>query len=105
VLARDEDVLTVLLGDINEWLVYGRPLRWLHRRFGCPPHVRTWPAFFPVFALDRIWSFPPGAMRRLWVPRVAEVRVASDHMPILAELSWRLDPYVSSPTRKSVTGS
>ena len=33
-VAGDEHSVTVLLGDFNEWFLVGRPLRWLHARFG-----------------------------------------------------------------------
>ena len=54
----------VLLGDINEWLPLGRPLRWLHAVFGRPPAPRSFPAFWPLVALDRIWAEPRTALRQ-----------------------------------------
>jgi endonuclease/exonuclease/phosphatase family metal-dependent hydrolase len=85
--ADQQDGVIVLLGDINEWLVAGRPLRWLHRRFGQCHAQRTFPAWFPVFALDRIWVHPREALLCFDAKITAEARVASDHLPVRAELS------------------
>src|SRR3954464_2230775 len=55
---RDPPLTSVLMGDINEWFLWGRPLRWLHRHFKATPARATFPAWCPVFALDRIWAHP-----------------------------------------------
>ena len=85
-VAEQREGVIVLLGDINEWLVAGRPLRWLHRRFGQCRAQRTFPAWFPLFALDRIWVHPQDALLRFEVKTTAEAKVASDHLPVRAEL-------------------
>ena len=36
--------LVVLVGDLNEWFLWGRSLRLLHRVFPDTPYRRTWPA-------------------------------------------------------------
>jgi endonuclease/exonuclease/phosphatase family metal-dependent hydrolase len=77
----------VLLGDINEWFLPGRPLRWLHARFGYGPPVRTFPAQFPLLSLDRIWAHPPAALSRVRAHSSREARRASDHLPVVAELA------------------
>jgi endonuclease/exonuclease/phosphatase family metal-dependent hydrolase len=81
---RCEHVL--LLGDINEWLMWGRPLRLIRRHFGATPHRRTFPARFPVFALDRIWMRPRSRVHRIEVHGSPLARRASDHLPLTAEL-------------------
>jgi endonuclease/exonuclease/phosphatase family metal-dependent hydrolase len=86
-VADQEEGLIVLLGDINEWLVTGRPLRWLHRRFGQCRAQRTYPAWFPVFALDRIWVHPKEALLCFDAKVTPEARVASDHLPVVADLA------------------
>jgi endonuclease/exonuclease/phosphatase family metal-dependent hydrolase len=86
-VADQREGVTVLLGDINEWLVSGRPLRWLHRRFGECHGRRTYPAWFPVFALDRIWVHPKDALLCFDAKCTALARVASDHLPVRAELA------------------
>lgn len=76
----------VLLGDLNEWFLWGRPLRWLHRHFSATPVLSTFPARCPVFALDRIWVNPRDKLVQLSVPRSPLIRHASDHLPLVAEL-------------------
>lgn len=77
-----------LLGDINEWLPVGRPLRWIHAVFGRPPSARSFPAGFPLLALDRIWTRPRGSLRAVVAHRSPLARKASDHLPVVGE--WRL---------------
>jgi endonuclease/exonuclease/phosphatase family metal-dependent hydrolase len=88
VLAAGDDYgLTVVMGDINEWMPGSRPLRWLQRRLGRSPAPRTFPATFPVFALDRIWVWPKGALLSVAAHATAAARAASDHLPLRAVLS------------------
>ncbi|MBC8131860.1 MAG: endonuclease/exonuclease/phosphatase family protein [Deltaproteobacteria bacterium] len=88
----DDDVAaTVLLGDINEWWLWGRPLRWLHRRFGASPSVRTFPARAPLFALDRIWVHPREALATVARVTTWGARHASDHLPLVATLRLPTD--------------
>lgn len=75
-----------LLGDLNEWFVWGRPLRWLHRYFTATPTPSTFPARWPLLALDRIWVRPREKLVRLSVPRSSLMRRASDHLPLVADL-------------------
>jgi len=77
---------TVLLGDLNEWFLWGRPLRWLHAHFGRPPAPATFPAARPLLALDRAWVTPRTCLRGVRVHRSALARRASDHLPLLAAL-------------------
>lgn len=86
-LAGDEQSVTVLLGDFNEWFLIGRPLPWLHRRFGRAAAVATFPSSFPLFALDRIWVHPPQALARFGAVATQATRRASDHLPVVAELT------------------
>jgi endonuclease/exonuclease/phosphatase family metal-dependent hydrolase len=85
-VADDHGDVTVLLGDINEWFVAGRPLRWLHSRFGRGGQGRTYPARCPLFALDRIWVRPTAALGRFVVHGDPLARRASDHLPVTAEV-------------------
>jgi len=79
--------LSVLLGDLNEWFLWGRPLRWLRGYFAAAPQPRTYPARFPLFALDRIWVHPRSALTAIAVHNSPAARVASDHLPLVAELA------------------
>jgi endonuclease/exonuclease/phosphatase family metal-dependent hydrolase len=76
----------VLLGDFNEWLPVGRPLRWLHGALGGAPSGRSFPVWAPLLALDRIWSRPPGSVHTFEVHKSPTARVASDHYPVKAQL-------------------
>lgn len=84
-LSADSDVPVILCGDINEWFGIGRPLRWLNRRLGPCSRLRTFPAAFPVFALDRVWA-TRATLVRAAVHASATARQASDHLPLVAEL-------------------
>lgn len=86
-IERDTPVPTVLMGDVNEWYLWGRPLRWLHAHFRPTPAPATFPARRPVFALDRIWMQPAGCLSRLASHATPLSRIASDHLPLTAELT------------------
>ena len=86
-LDRQAVVPTVLMGDLNEWYLWGRPLRWLHARFQRTAAPATFPASRPVLALDRIWVDPPHLGSRLRVHATATARIASDHLPLVIDLA------------------
>jgi endonuclease/exonuclease/phosphatase family metal-dependent hydrolase len=88
-LGESRSELVVLCGDINEWFAVGRPLRWLHARLGQAAGVATFPAACPVFALDRIWVHPRAALVTLTAHASPAARRASDHLPVIADLSLR----------------
>ena len=90
----------VLLGDINEWLPIGRSLRALHALFGRPPYARSFPATFPLFALDRIWTRPRDSLRTMRAHRSRLAREASDHLPVVGE--WSLaDVAATAPSAQT----
>ena len=82
---------TVLMGDLNEWFLWGRPLRRLHAHFGETPAPATFPAGRPLFALDRLWVKPLRCLARLAAHRSPLARVASDHLPLAATLELETD--------------
>jgi endonuclease/exonuclease/phosphatase family metal-dependent hydrolase len=83
---------TVLMGDLNEWFLWGRPLRMLKRHFRPTPAPATWPARHPLFALDRVWVQPRHRLLRVKAINTPLARAASDHLPLVAELaSGRLE--------------
>lgn len=82
----------VLVGDLNEWFLWGRPLRRLHRYFSETPALPTFPSRLPVLALDRVWTHPRAMLRSLAVHRSALARVASDHLPLVATCEWGQTP-------------
>jgi endonuclease/exonuclease/phosphatase family metal-dependent hydrolase len=77
---------TVLMGDLNEWFLWGRPLRWLRAFFEAAPAPPTFPSSFPVFSLDRIWVSPRHRLRTLKVHDKPPAREASDHLPLCATI-------------------
>jgi len=85
-LGENGSEIVILCGDINEWFAIGRPLRWLHARLGRSEGIATFPAAFPVFALDRIWVHPRATLEGLTAHASPEARRASDHLPVLADL-------------------
>ena len=76
----------VLLGDLNEWFLWGRPLRRLHRFFEHTPSPPTFPARMPFLALDRVWTHPRTLLKSLRTHKSAMARMASDHLPLVATL-------------------
>ncbi len=87
VLEGDRPLPTLLMGDINEWFLWGRPLRWMHRHFEETPSPATFPSGFPIFALDRMWVKPRGLLSNIEVHSTPLARKASDHLPLKAELN------------------
>jgi endonuclease/exonuclease/phosphatase family metal-dependent hydrolase len=85
-LEAEPEVPTLLMGDINEWLLWGRPLRWLREHFEPAPAPATFPSRRPLLALDRLWVRPRAHLRRVHVHRTPLAQVASDHLPLVAEL-------------------
>ncbi|SCX84949.1 endonuclease/exonuclease/phosphatase family protein [Nitrosospira sp. Nsp13] len=72
----------VLMGDLNEWFLWGRPLRWLHAHFKRSPHCATFPARLPFMALDRLWVHPRKRLAIVEVHASDLARMASDHLPL-----------------------
>ncbi|CAB3696107.1 endonuclease/exonuclease/phosphatase family protein [Paraburkholderia rhynchosiae] len=80
------DLPVILVGDLNEWFVWGWPLRALLTRFGRVAAPRTFPSRFPAFALDRVWVHPAARLVDIQVDRSEAARVASDHLPLVARV-------------------
>jgi endonuclease/exonuclease/phosphatase family metal-dependent hydrolase len=76
----------VLMGDVNEWFVWGRPLRWLVSHFESVPAPRTFPSRRPLFALDRIWIRPRHRLVHVKAHASPLARNASDHLPLVAHI-------------------
>lgn len=80
----------VVLGDINEWLPLGRPLRWMHALLGRSPAERSFPARWPLLALDRVWVRPRHSLLAFGAHRSPLASVASDHLPVKAIIASRI---------------
>lgn len=81
-----KDAVRIGLGDFNEWMPGGRARRLLHHLLGHSPKVATFPAVFPLIALDRIFIRPKGALSSIWAVSDAPAGTASDHLPLMAEV-------------------
>lgn len=76
----------VLMGDFNEWWPLTGWRRRLRHWFGGNRAVASFPAVLPVAAFDRVWVRPPAALRAISRHRTPLARVASDHLPVVAEV-------------------
>lgn len=77
----------VLLGDFNEWRPKAPTVALIEAALGRTPHVRSFPTRWPFLALDRIWVHPVTCLRQTWRATGPDSRVASDHRPVVAELT------------------
>jgi endonuclease/exonuclease/phosphatase family metal-dependent hydrolase len=76
----------VVLGDFNDWLPGRSVVHALDDRLGRPPHPASFPVFWPLVPLDRIWVNPIRLVRRIFTHATPVSRVASDHFPVVAEI-------------------
>ena len=74
----------ILMGDFNEWLFWGRPLRWLHKHFGASQTPATFPSRMPLLKLDHILCEPRDRLEKLTVYNSPLAKRASDHLPLIA---------------------
>lgn len=82
----------ILLADLNEWLPRlvtsdSRP----HLPFDLSLSARTYPSLAPFFRLDRILADPAPTRARGWAHRAKPARLGSDHLALVADLSWSLE--------------
>jgi endonuclease/exonuclease/phosphatase family metal-dependent hydrolase len=80
------DTMSVVLGDFNDWLPGRSVVHVLDERLGRPPRPGSFPVFWPIAPLDRIWVHPTHALRRVSAHATPTARVASDHLPVVAEI-------------------
>ncbi len=83
-IARRHPTTTVMLGDFNEWFWPASLRGALGRELPARTQHATFPSWYPLFRLDRIFCWPAGAMRTSFVDRGA--RRASDHLPVFADV-------------------
>lgn len=86
-LSPEERKPLILMGDFNEWLFWGRPMRWLHQHFGSIHSPKTYPTRWPLFRLDHILVDPPGCLHEKEIFKSPLSLVASDHLPLIAHYS------------------
>ncbi len=88
VIHEDPARLTILLGDFNEWLPQSRCSRSLKSCFGRRLRRPTYPSLLPLFSLDHIWILPGTVKAAIRVYSTPLAQLASDHLPIQAEIEW-----------------
>jgi endonuclease/exonuclease/phosphatase family metal-dependent hydrolase len=81
----------VILGDFNEWMrgLATKTLSSLFESVNIAQHLkrrRTYPGLFPVVHLDHIYYDGPVKVLRAEMPRTRKSLMASDHLPLVANL-------------------
>jgi endonuclease/exonuclease/phosphatase family metal-dependent hydrolase len=79
---------TLLLGDLNEWRPGSPSLTALLTNFQPAPAPRSYPALRPLLPLDRIIARGGARLSQILPHRSSLARLASDHLPVRARLSW-----------------
>ncbi len=87
--AAPADGAVLMMGDLNEWRGRRGGIRALDRQLGHAPAPRTFPSWWPLLPLDRIYAAPPALVRDITVHRSPLARLASDHLPLRGRLAWR----------------
>ena len=78
------ELVTVVLGDFNDWMWPGSVQNVLAYRLPGRTHHRTFPARMPLLKLDRIYCRPAAVLVSSSVhPAGADV---SDHLPVIATI-------------------
>lgn len=83
----------ILCGDLNSLPVspvyrrLSRITRDVQRSVKGKRPKKTWPGFLPFYRIDHIFYSPEFAVRDFAVPRTKLTRIASDHLPLIAEMS------------------
>jgi endonuclease/exonuclease/phosphatase family metal-dependent hydrolase len=82
----------VVLGDFNEWTkgLATSMLSELLQSIDLFPYLkrrRTYPGIFPILHLDHIYYQGEVEVRNVELPRTRKALVASDHLPLVADLS------------------
>jgi endonuclease/exonuclease/phosphatase family metal-dependent hydrolase len=81
----------IVLGDFNEWN-RGPATDYLKeklRSIDLRPHLKwrkTYPGLLPIFHLDHIYHTGHVEIHKLYVPRGLKALIASDHLPLVADL-------------------
>jgi endonuclease/exonuclease/phosphatase family metal-dependent hydrolase len=91
---------TVITGDFNDWRNTLGAHQFLAHRFQQATSpiraFRSFPAFFPMAALDKLFHRGPVMIQHASVVRNAHARRASDHLPLVVDFT--LNGHVSPPS-------
>ena len=83
-IAESGGIASVMLGDFNDWPWRGVVRRALAEALPARTRHRTYPAWWPLLILDRVYCRPPQSMVRSWIDPAA--RRISDHLPVIADI-------------------
>ena len=81
------DIPTVLVGDLNEWRDRASSLKLFSPHFEVTTPGRSFPSPMPVASLDRIITSHSVRVMTSGVHTSSTARIASDHLPVWAELA------------------
>jgi endonuclease/exonuclease/phosphatase family metal-dependent hydrolase len=86
----------IILGDFNEWMrgLATKTLNSLFESIDLASHLRrrrTYPGIFPVLHLDHIYYEGHVEVRSVELPRSRKALIASDHLPLVANLRIGFD--------------
>ena len=92
-LAIPDDAPCLVAGDFNDWRAQLHPIfleifafkSATRHRFGDQAAIRTYPSFSPTGALDKIYFRGPIRLLGARSCRLRLSRVASDHLPVVAD--------------------
>jgi endonuclease/exonuclease/phosphatase family metal-dependent hydrolase len=91
----DLSVPCMVGGDFNDWRSLLHPPMTRVLGFRCATELergrllRTYPSFGPTGSLDRVYYRGGLRLIEAWTSRLAVVRVASDHLPVVADFELR----------------
>ena len=80
----------IVLGDFNDWFLDRAVRRALDACMAARTQHKTFPAWLPAFALDRVYCKPADILVGSWTDPSAHK--VSDHLPVIAELALRTEP-------------
>jgi endonuclease/exonuclease/phosphatase family metal-dependent hydrolase len=83
-IAHQHPMTTIMLRDFNEWFWPASLRGALGRELPGRTQHATFPSWYPLFRLDRIFCWPRDALQTSFVDHAA--RRASDHLPVLADV-------------------
>ncbi|AWK87750.1 endonuclease/exonuclease/phosphatase family protein [Azospirillum thermophilum] len=86
-VARQPDLPTVFMGDLNEWTPTSPRLKRLADSFADVANPRSFHARMPTLRLDRIYVSGGAAIPSYEVIRTVLTRRASDHLPVRATIA------------------
>lgn len=83
-IAGTGSVTTLVAGDFNDWFWVGSVRNALSQALPGRTRFRTFPSFFPLLRLDRIYCRPRESLVRSFTDPGA--RHISDHLPVVADI-------------------